>query len=56
MEKFAEKMEVSTFELLDVSLICKSWNPTWAQYPIEALTTEVEEFVQRVECVVLNGA
>ena len=50
------KMEVSTFELLDELLICDSRNSMWARYPMEALTSEVEEFGRRVECLGLDGA
>ena len=44
------------FGLLAVLLMCDSWNPMWEQFLIEDLMTVVEEFGQRVICVVLNGA
>lgn len=43
------RKEASTFGVLDVLLM-------WARFPIEVLAMEVEDFGQRVERAVLNGA
>lgn len=50
------RKEASTFGVLDVLLIYDSWKPMWARFPIEVLAREGEDFGQRVERAVLNGA